>query len=153
MFRRLLGFAVVAAFILAAAPAFAQTDFDKAEYFLKAAPGQKKGETIKGTLRFSSSVKQVQFISGRGTDLAIKYDALKSMSYERAAKPRYGLGLLVAWPLLFTKSKKHWLTFQYTDASGTGQYAIIRLDKSNFREALATAEAETGKKVERSEER
>jgi hypothetical protein len=61
--------------------------------------------------------------------------------------------MLVAWPLLFTKSKKHWLTFQYSDASGTGQYAIIRLDKSNFREALATVEAETGKKVERTEER
>jgi len=41
---------------------------------------------------------------------------------------------------------------QYADAAGTGQFAIVRLDKSNFQEALARAESETGKKVERSEE-
>jgi hypothetical protein len=143
----------VVALTLAAPRAFAQKDFDNADYLPKAAPGQKKAETTKGSLRFNSSAKEVQFVSKKGTSLAIKYDAVKSILYERAAKPRYAAGLLVAWPLLFTKSKKHYLTFHYTDEAGAGQYAIVRLDKGNFREALATAEAETGKKVERTEER
>lgn len=134
--------------------ALAQKDFDKAEYIKAAGPGQKKGETVEGTLRFDGNSKHVEFVAKGGSlPFDIKYDSIKSLLYERAAKPRYGAGLLIAWPLLFTKSKKHFLTIQYTDEAGAGQYAIVRLDKSNFREAIATAEAETGKKVERSEER
>ena len=86
------------------------------------------------------------------TALTVKYDTIKSMLYERAARPRYVSGILLAWPLLFTKGKKHFLTIQYADESGNGKYAVFRLDKSNFRDALAKAEADTGKKVERTEE-
>jgi hypothetical protein len=128
-------------------------DFDKAEYLKPAAAGSKKGETVGGTLRFDSGKKEVEFLDKKGTaDVDVKYDSIKSILYEKTSKPRYAAGLLLAWPLLFTKSKKHYLTIQYTDAAGTGAFAIIHLDKSNFREAIARAESETGKKVERSEE-
>jgi hypothetical protein len=130
-----------------------QFDFDKANYTKPAAAGSKKGETVAGILRLDGAKKEVQFVEKKGTPaLSVKYEAIKSMMYEKTAKPRYALGLLVAWPLLFTKSKKHYLTIQYTDPSGVGQFAIIRLDKSNFREALARAESETGKKVDRPDE-
>jgi len=128
-------------------------DFGKAEYVKPAAAGSKKGETVDGSLRFDAAKKEVQFVDKKGSSAVdIKYDAIKSMLYEKTAKPRYAAGLLLAWPLLFTKSKKHYLTIQYTDAAGAGQFVIIHLDKSNFREAVARAESETGKKVERSEE-
>ncbi len=118
-----------------------------------AAAGSKKGETVGGTLRFDSAKKAVQFVDKKGTPaLSVKYDAIRSILYEKTAKPRYATGLLLAWPLLFTKSEKHYLTIQYTDAAGAGQFAIIRLDKSNFQGAMARAESETGKKVERAEE-
>jgi hypothetical protein len=134
--------------------ASAQAQFDNVEYTMPASPGQKKGDTYKGTLKFDSTDKEVQFVSkGGSVPLRVKYEVIKSMLYERSAKPRYALGLLVAWPLLFTKSKKHWLTIQYTDPTGTGQFALLRLDKGNYREVLASAEAETGKKLERTEER
>lgn len=128
-------------------------DFGKAEYIKPAAAGSKKGETVGGSLRFDTAKKEVQFVDKKGSPaLNVKYDSIKSMLYEKTAKPRYAAGLLIAWPLLFTKSKKHYLTIQYADAAGTGQFVIIHLDKSNFREAIARAESETGKKVERSEE-
>jgi len=73
----------------------------------------------------------------------------KGLLYEKAAKPRYAAGLLSGGPLLFTKSKKHYLTVDYIDAAGAPRYAIFHLDKSNFQEALDRAESETGKKVER----
>ena len=131
-----------------------QFDFDKAEYIKPAAAGSKKGATIAGILRLDATKKEVQFVDKKGNPapLSVKYDAIKSLLYEKTSKPRYAAGLLVAWPLLFTKSKKHYLTIQYTDATGAGEFAIIHLDKSNFREAVDRAEAETGKKVERSEE-
>lgn len=140
--------------LLMAGLAFAQNQFDKAEYTMPAAPGQKKGEVYQGTLKLDSTAKEVQFLStGGSVPLRVKYEAIKSMLYERAAKPRYAAAILVSPLFLFSKSKKHYLTIQYTDAVGTGQYALIRLNKGNFREALAAVEAETGKKVERTEER
>jgi len=77
---------------------------------------------------------------------------VKSIVYERTARPRYAEGLLIAWPLLFTKSKSHYVTIQYNDDKEGSQYAIIRLDKSNYRDALASLEAQTGKPIQRSEE-
>ncbi len=151
--RKIMAFGI--AFLLLVSDCFAQgqVDFDKAEYLKAAAPGSKKGETVPGILRFDSAKKEVQFVEKKGTPaLSVKYEAIKSMLYEKTAKPRYAAGLLLAWPLLFTKSKKHYLTIQYANAAGTGQFAIIHLDKSNFREVLARAESETGKKVERAEE-
>jgi hypothetical protein len=54
---------------------------------------------------------------------------------------------------LLAHSKKHYLTIQYTDASGAGQFAIVQLDKKNAQQAIAAAQAETGKNVERAEEK
>ncbi len=151
--RKIMAFGI--AFLLLVPDCFGQGpfDFDKAEYLKPAASGSKKGATVPGILRFDSAKKEVQFVEKKATPaLSVKYEAIKSMLYEKTAKPRYAAGLLVAWPLLLTKSKKHYLTIQYADAAGTGQFVIIHLDKSNFREVLARAESETGKKVERAEE-
>lgn len=144
-------FAVVLALLVAVA-AFSE-DFDKVQYFKKAAPGQKKSDPMKGVLRVEETSKEVHFLNKDGSvALALKPDQIKSVMYERTSKPRYAAGLLIAWPLLFTKSKSHYLTIQYQNESGAGEYAIFKLDKSNYREALATIESKTGKKIERSEE-
>lgn len=154
MFKGIRTTLAVGLILLLAAAMFAQAQFEDVEYTAPASPGQKKGETYNGTLKFDRDAKEVQFLTkGGSVPLRVKYGVIKSMLYERSAKPRYALGILVAWPLLFTKSKKHWLTIQYTDTTGTGQFALLRLDKGNYREVLASAEAETGKKVDRSEER
>jgi hypothetical protein len=44
---------------------------------------------------------------------------------------------------LFTSGKKHWLMVQ-----GDGDYALLQLDKSNYKMALGAFEARSGKKVE-----
>ena len=80
-----------------------QFDFDKTKYIKPAAAGSKKGETVKGILRFDGAKKEVQFVEEKGTlTLSVKYEAIKSMMYEKTAKPRYAAALLVAWPLIFT---------------------------------------------------
>lgn len=131
----------------------AEPKFDKAEYLKAGTAKDKKGETIKGALAFDSVKKTMSLARADGSvAVSIPYDSIKSLLYERSSKPRYAEGILLAWPLLLTKSKKHYLTVQYTDATGQGQFAIFHLDKSNYQVILATAEAQTGKKVERSEE-
>ena len=112
-----------------------------------------KMQEVEGTLHSDARARHVRFDTGGRAAFEVPYDRIRSLLYERAAKPRYAAGLLLAWPLLFTKSKKHFLTIQYADASGQGKFEIVRLDKNNFSMALATLEADTGVKVERTEER
>ena len=75
------------------------------------------------------------------------------MLYELSSKPRYAEAILISPFFLFTKSKKHFLTVQYTDDAGSGKFMMIHMDKTNARDIVNTAEAETGKKVDYSQEK
>lgn len=111
----------------------------------------KKTDTISGDLDIRSAEKQILFSKKKTTELSISTADVTHVVYERASKPRYAVGLLLAWPLLFTKSKQHFLTFQYKNGA-ENQYAVFKLGKGNYREILAATEAATGQKIERQEE-
>ncbi|MBL8189864.1 MAG: hypothetical protein JNK38_17755 [Acidobacteria bacterium] len=111
---------------------------------------RKKAEEIEGSLLINSQTGEVLFLLKGAELLKIEKNNVTNVLYERDSKPRYAAGLLIAWPLLFTKSKKHFLTIQYKNASDQGEYAVFHLDKSNYKEILAAVEAATGVKVSRS---
>jgi len=129
--------------------------FGKAEYLQATSTGQKKaGQSLKGTLVFDPQRRYVDFLQESGSPaLSIKFDDIKNMTYEKASKPRMAEAVLISPLFLLSNSKKHYLTFQYTDESGQGKFAIIHLDKKNARDAVACAEAQTGKKVEQIDEK
>jgi hypothetical protein len=129
--------------------------FDHAELFAGTSTGQKKaGGSTKGALIFNSEKKIVEFQAQKGSEvISIPYTQVKGLLYEQASKPRYTEAVLISPMFLLAHSKKHYLTIQYTDANGTGQYAIVQLDKKNAQNAVAAAQAETGKDVERVEEK
>jgi hypothetical protein len=110
-------------------------------------------QQIAGMLISDTNAKQLSFDANGSLPFQIGFDKIRSLTYERASQPRYAAGLLIAWPLLFTKSKQHYLTVQYTDGAGGGKFQIVRLDKNNAQAALNTIEADTGIKIERTEER
>jgi len=153
--------AVFCMVFLASSFAFARTAekranaFDHAEYMQATAAGQKKAApAVKGTLSFETEKKSVDFLDEKGSPaFSIKYDSIKSLLYEKTSKPRYAEAILISPFFIFSHSKKHFLTIQYTDASGAGQFVIVHLDKKNVREAVAFAEAQTGKKVDQVEEK
>ena len=124
--------------------------FNKAEYLPSTNAGQlKAGKPVRGTLFFDNEKKTVSFLQESGSSvLDIKYDAIKNITYEQANKPRYAEAVLISPLFLLSNGKKHYLTFQYNEGTGDGKYAIVHLDKKNAREAVACAEAQTGKKVE-----
>jgi hypothetical protein len=45
------------------------------------------------------------------------------------------------------------LSIQYTDANGAGAFCMLHMDKGNSNDIVNTAEAETGKHIERTEEK
>lgn len=129
--------------------------FDHAEYMQATASGQKKAApAVKRTLSFDTEKKSVNFLDQKGAPaFSIQYDSIKSILYEKTSTPRYAEAVIISPLFLFSRSKKHFLTIQYTDAAGSGQFVIVHLDKKNAREAVAVAEAQTGKKVEQVEEK
>ena len=143
--RRLAGILALCIFII---PAIGRADgrFTEANLML----GKQQ---VKGILVSDTKARHVSFDTGGTVPFQIPFDAIRSIHYERAATPRYAAGLLLAWPLLFTKSKQHFLTIQYTEETGQGKFQIVRLDKNNFRTALDTLQADTGVKIDRTEER
>jgi len=128
------------------------TQFEGAQYYLKT-PNEKKTKQVDGTLALDSSAKVARFVAKGKTEVEIPYGSITSLLYERAATPRYSAAVLVSPLFLFSKSKKHFLTIQYKNAEGQGQFALIRFDKKNWQSAVAAIEAQTGIKVERVEEK
>ena len=129
--------------------------FDHSEYMKATSAGQKKAEpAVKGMLCFESAHKTVNFLDSNGSPaFSIQYDAIESILYEQTEKPRYTEAVLISPLFIFSHSRKHYLTIQYKDPGGMRQFVIFHLDKKNAREVVATAESETGKKVERVEEK
>ena len=129
--------------------------FDHAEYLQGTSSGQRKAAPgVKRSLHFNSDQRAVEFLDAKGASVVrINYDSIKSILYEQTSTPRYAEAVLISPLFLFSNSKKHFLTMQYTDDSGAAQYAIFHLDKSNAREAIAAAEAQTGKKVDQVQEK
>jgi hypothetical protein len=129
--------------------------FDHAEYMQATVAGQKKAApAVKGALTFNAEEKSVVFMDEKGSPaFNVKYDSIKTILYEQTSKPRYAEAIIISPLFLLSHSTKHFLTIQYTDTDGTGKFVIVHLDKKNVREAVATAESQTGKKVEHVEEK
>jgi hypothetical protein len=141
---------LVAISVLAAAEA----KFDKVEYLPPKIEGQKKVDPVKGHILFDKERKAMEFQDEKNQPVVtVPYDKVKTLLYEKTSRPRYAEAILLSPFFLFSKTKKHFLTVQYTDSSGTGKFFMIHMDKSNAMDIVNTAEAETGKSVERTEEK
>jgi hypothetical protein len=131
--------------------------FDKVEYLPPKVVGSKntkESNPIKGDVCFDKDAKNLTFVDEKGnTVVTIPYDKIKSLLYEKTSHPRYIEGMLISPFFLFSKTKKHFLTIQYANAPGDGQFAMIHIDKNNARDMVAEVEAETGKRVELTEEK
>ncbi len=81
---------------------------------------------------------------------AFEYKDIKSAEYSHSKHPRWktGTALIIpltifALPFFFMKGKKHWLTIQTE-----GDYAVLKLDKKNYKLINAAFEGHSGVEVE-----
>lgn len=108
-----------------------------------------KAEEQDAVLRFEDTAL---IIYGRGgTPLkTLAYADIRGAEYSYSKSPRWksGIGVAIAvgifaLPVFFMKGKKHWLTI-----AAEQDFAVLRLDKKNYKLILPTFEARTGKRVE-----
>ena len=153
--RKALCAALCLVFVPAAIGSTAEIKFDKVDYMPPKIEGQKKtAQPVKGHVIFDKEKKIVEFQDAKGQIIVtIPYDKIKSLLYEKTSKPRYAEAILVSPFFLFSKTKKHFLSIQYADANEAGAFCMLHMDKSNAIDIVNTAEAETGKHIERTEEK
>lgn len=108
-----------------------------------------KSETTDAIL--SLEPDRLVLLSKKGVELkSLRYADIKSAEYSYSKSPRWksAIGLSVicivcGLATAFMKGKKHWLT-----VGGTGDFALIQLDKDNYKMVLPAFEAKSGRQVE-----
>lgn len=132
---------VVLSLVLFGAAVSAQNN----ETFGKAKLSIQEGEKTKqvdAVLRYDGSSLIV--VDKKGSALkTMPYASVKGAEYSYAKSPRWKTAIFISPLFLFTSGKKHWFMVQ-----GEGQYAVLQLDKSNYKMVLGAFEAKTGKTVE-----
>ncbi len=144
MFRRAAALAVLAS-LLAQAVASADT-FRNVKLMVNTG---EKAEEQDAVLHFGEDAVTVY---GKGGAIlkTFKYADIKGGEYSYSKSPRWksGIGAAIAvgvfaLPVFFMKGKKHWLTI-----AAEKDFAVLRLDKKNYKLILPAFEARTGKTVE-----
>ncbi|MFB3778956.1 MAG: hypothetical protein ACE141_15160 [Bryobacteraceae bacterium] len=124
---------------------------------LPAADGGCGAEYVGGTLgqlgsRVSGKIHitdpEVLLFETKKAGIEIPYDRINLLEYGQQAGRRYLLALAISPILLFSKSRKHFLTVSFKDVAGQQQAMVFQVDKRDVRAVLAGLEARTGLKVD-----
>lgn len=128
--------ATVIAIALTAPVAYAQAPPIFRDAKLQVQQGDKKKQ-IDSSLRYEPEALVIQPDDAKAADSArtLKYADITSAEYTFGKSPRVTAALLVSPLFLFNSSKSHWLTVKTAD-----DYALLRLDKSNYKLVLAELE-------------
>jgi len=115
----------------------------------------------KGQLGLEESLS---FSWHKGEDSQIPFTQITAMDYGEHAGRRVAAAILVAWPLLFSHKKRHYLTvyFNRSEAKAgeereqiakdpgfapTGDVAAFEINKHDFADVIDVLQAKTGLKV------
>jgi len=112
-----------------------------------------KGHQTPVGLVFSDSNQTIQVRAAGQLLTEVPYTSIDGLSYERTQKHRITQGAVVMVAsvgagaiVMLTKSKSHFLTVDYHEGAASKEL-VLRLDKSEYRDILATAKVQTGKDV------
>lgn len=143
MILQLIVVSVASVVLLSAQPHQAQTPaeaFQKSRISVTVGDKTKESDVI---VRYDPSSLAIMGKNSGQTIKTFPYGEIRGGEYSYAKSPRWKTALFVSPLFLFTSGKKHWFLVQ-----GSGDYALLHLDKSNYRLILAAFESRTGLKVE-----
>ena len=88
----------------------------------------------------------LKFSSGQ-TGFEIPYRRIDTLEYGQRVSRRYAEAIILSPILLLSKSRKHFVTIGYEDASGQHQALVFQVGKGDIRTVLAGLETRSGRKV------
>lgn len=111
----------------------------------------KKTKELKTSLNFEEEYLKITLPKDATSNKEFKYTDIKSAEYSFAKKPLLSTGGaiataillgLVVIPFLFMKKKQHWMTVRTEN-----DFAVLKLDKENYRQVIAEFETHNIKVV------
>ena len=138
-------------FLLTFTLAFPSALFSQDATFRKAKQVYQEGEKSKQrdvALGFLDGQLLVKHRQGDQVFAAIPYASVTELTYELSKNARIAAAILISPLFLLSSNKKHWLTIKYQDGEKS-DFVLLQLDKSEYQQAVATAETRTGIKVAR----
>ena len=110
---------------------------------------QKEGKTKMRDARIFVENDLVRVVPNEGAAKTFPSLQIKALTYSYSKHPRWKAAaaaavplVVFAIPILFMKSKKHWLTIQ-----GERDFAVLRLHKGNYKQVTAALQSHTGIEV------
>jgi hypothetical protein len=82
----------------------------------------------------------------------VPYDRIDLLEYGQKVDRRLLMAVVISPMFLLSKKRKHFLTVGYTDAEGSHQALVFRVDKNDVRSILVSLEARTGQKIQYQDE-
>ena len=157
MLYRKISASVLAIVVLAgpvAAGPQSPTVFKKVDFYLQEGDKMRDHDAqiiIDPRLR---SIKFAHENNASRTFALVEWDRITGVTYENTKHARITAALLVAWPFLFLKGRKHWLTITFGPGPNNtpGGYVYARMDKDNYQNILAAINGFTGREIRRIEE-
>jgi len=114
--------------------------FPKAQ--LTVAEGEKTKQ-VDVTIAYTTDTFQVLDKKSLKAIKEFGYKGFTGGEYSYSKSPRWKSGLFISPFLFLSSGKKHWLLVRSAD-----DYALLRLDKANYKMVIAEWETKTGLKVE-----
>jgi len=139
--KKLLAGAILVAFV---APALA-VDKGKAAYMggtlqLKAKTELAANTQLPDTVVLTPKPKE-------GSPIIIPWTSIEEVEYGQKAGRRVKTAIFLSPLALFGKSRKHYVTLTWKDATAVDQTAVLEFDKDDIRQVLAVLKARTGKAI------
>jgi len=114
-------------------------------------------EYVGGTIS-ALPTKTNGFINTRGEDLflfqtknvtvQIPYDKINVLEYGQRVGRRYVEAVVLSPVFLLAKTRKHYLTVEFTDDRGKQQAMVFLVGKGDVRSLLVILEAKSGRRIE-----
>jgi hypothetical protein len=82
------------------------------------------------------------------TQVRVPYDRINILEYGQQVDRRLLMAAVISPMFLLSKSRKHFLSIDYTDEDGAHQALVFRVDKNGIRPALVSLEARTGQRIQ-----
>jgi hypothetical protein len=127
-----------------AAPAFAVSK-GKAVYMGGTLSVKAKTELTANLLLPDTAVLQPK--ANEGSPVIIPWASVLEAEYGQKAGRRIKTAIFLSPLALFGKSRQHYVTISWKDATETEQAAVLEFDKDDIRQVLAVIKTRTGKQI------
>ena len=84
----------------------------------------------------------------KGVTVQVPYDKINVLEYGQRVGRRYAEAVLLSPVFLLSKTRKHYLTVEFTDDRGKQQAMVFLVGKNDVRSLLVILEAKSGRRIE-----